>query len=128
MSTVLIVDDDPDVRQVLRSYIELEGHRVLEAGDATSARKVLASHAVDLMLLDVMMPGESGASLCHSIKDDPEAQGLRIVILTGYDGEASWRDGLRSGADVFAIKPVNRERIRMMLQELLPPSEETPAP
>jgi two-component system phosphate regulon response regulator PhoB len=128
MRTVLVVDDDPDVRQVLREFIELEGHRVLEAGDASEARTHLERESVDLLLLDVQMPGESGAALCQSIKEDPEAQGLRVVILTGFDGEPAWRDGLRSGADVFALKPVNRERIRLMLQELLPTGEERSAP
>jgi two-component system phosphate regulon response regulator PhoB len=128
MSTILVVDDDPDIRQVLRSYIELEGHRVLEAGNATQARGTLAQEKVDLILLDVQMPGESGVSLCQSIKDDPAARGLRVVILTGFDGEEAWRGGLGSGADVFAIKPVNHLRIRMLLQELLPPETGSEAP
>ena len=121
MSTVLVVDDDPSVRQILREYIELEGHRVLEAADASAARKALAQDPVDLVFLDVLMPGESGSALCHSIKDDPESQGIRVVLLTGHDGETAWREGLRSGADLFALKPVNRARIRVLLEELLDP-------
>ncbi|MBI1753312.1 MAG: response regulator [Acidobacteria bacterium] len=121
MSTVLVVDDDPAVRQVLRAYIELEGHRVLEAADASFARKALAKERVDLMFLDVMMPGESGMALCHSLKDDPECQGIKVVLLTGFDGERAWQQGLRSGADIFLVKPANRERIKVLLEELLAP-------
>jgi two-component system phosphate regulon response regulator PhoB len=119
MSTVLVVDDDPDVRQILREYIELEGHQVLEAADASHAREALALEKVDLIFLDVLMPGESGTSLCHSLKDDPETHAIKVVLLTGYGGERGWQQGLRSGADLFAMKPVNRERIKVLLAELL---------
>lgn len=121
MSTILVVDDDPAVRQVLRAYIELEGHRVLEAADASFARQALAKEHVDLMFLDVMMPGESGMALCHSLKDDPECQGIKVVLLTGFDGERAWQQGLRSGADIFLVKPATRERIKVLLEELLAP-------
>lgn len=126
MSTVLVVDDDSEVRLVLREYIELAGHRVLEAADASSARRALAQERVDLVFLDVLMPGESGLALCHSIKRDPECDGIKVVVLTGYDDERAWQQGLRSGADLFAVKPVTRERIQVLLQELLTPGEGRP--
>jgi len=119
MSTVLVVDDDPDVREILSEYIGLEGHRVIEAGDATSARRVLAHDKVDLIFLDVLMPGESGTALCHSIKDDPECRDIKVILLTGFDGERAWQQGMRSGADIFLVKPVNRQRIKVLLEELL---------
>lgn len=119
MSTVLVVDDDDFVRDVLRGFIELEGHRVLEAADASHARETLAHESVDLIFLDVAMPGESGTAFCHSLKDDPDCHGIKVVLLTGYDGERAWRQGLSSGADLFAVKPVNRERVKVLLQELL---------
>lgn len=121
MSTVLVVDDDPSVRQVLKEFVELEGHRVIEAADASFARQALAKEHVDLMFLDVLMPGESGTALCHSLKDDPECKGIKVILLTGFDGERSWAQGLRSGADIFLVKPVNRARIKVLLEELLSP-------
>ncbi|MDP1832691.1 MAG: response regulator [Geothrix sp.] len=121
MSTVLVVDDDPSIRQVLREFVELEGHRVLEAADANFARRAMAREAVDLVFLDVLMPGESGISFCHSIKDDPECHGIKVVLLTGFDGERAWQQGLRCGPDLFLVKPVNRERIKVLLAELLAP-------
>ena len=121
MSTVLVVDDDANVRQVLCEFIEREGHRVLEAADASFARRALAQESIDLIFLDVLMPGESGATLCHSIKNDPECRDIKVVLLTGYDDERAWQQGLRSGADIFAIKPINRERIKVLLEELLSP-------
>jgi len=121
MSTVLVVDDDPGVRQILREYIEIEGHRVIEAADASFAREALAKDRVDLMFLDVLMPGESGTALCHSLKDDPECRDIKVILLTGFDGERSWQQGLRCGADIFLVKPVNRARIKVLLEELLSP-------
>jgi two-component system phosphate regulon response regulator PhoB len=120
MSTILVVDDDPNVRQILREFIELEGHRVLEAADASFARQALAQEQVDLIFLDVLMPGESGTSLCAALKDDPECKDIKVVMLTGFDGERAWSQGLRSGADIFAVKPVNRQRIKVLLEQLLP--------
>lgn len=119
MSTILVVDDDTEVRLVLRAYVEREGHRVLEASDASSARRMLAHERVDLMFLDVLMPGESGAALCQSLKDDPECREIKVVLLTAFDDERAWNQGLRCGADIFAVKPVTRERIQVLLQELL---------
>ncbi|WLT33258.1 response regulator [Geothrix sp. PMB-07] len=124
MSTVLVVDDDPSVREVLKAFVEREGHRVLEAADASFARKALAKEHVDLMFLDVLMPGESGSALCHSLKDDPECQGIKVVLLTGFNGERAWQQGLRSGADIFLVKPVNYERIKVLLEELLSPGDQ----
>ena len=121
MSTVLVVDDDPAVRQILTEFIELEGHRVLEAADASFARKALAQESVDLIFLDVLMPGESGTALCHSLKDDPECRNIKVILVTGYDGERAWQQGLRCGADIFLVKPVNRTRIKVLLSELLSP-------
>ncbi len=126
MSRILVVDDEPAVREVLRAFIEREGHQVLEARDAAEAREVLAREAVDLIILDAVMPGESGPSLCHALKEDPATRGIKVVILTGYGGEPSWRHGLTSGADLFALKPANQARIRMLLDELLSAPGEDP--
>ena len=123
MSRILVVDDDEGVRQILREFIEMEGHEVLEADSAISARQAMAKAPIDLVFLDVNMPGESGASLCRSIKDDPESKGIKVVILTGYDSERAWRQGLGSSPDLFAVKPVNRTRIKVLLEELLPSAE-----
>jgi two-component system OmpR family response regulator len=106
---------------VLRDFVELEGHRVLEAADASFARQAMAKEPVDLIFLDVLMPGETGTAFCHSIKDDPECKGIKVILLTGFDGERAWQQGMRSGADIFLVKPVNRERIKVLLDELLTP-------
>ncbi len=119
MSTILVVDDEPMVRDTLRGFLEREGHTVLEAEDALAARAQLAQGPIDLAFLDVSMPGESGADLCAHLKEDPECQHIKVVLLTGHDDEQHWREGLRSGADLYAVKPFGLERIRLIVSELL---------
>ena len=119
MSTILVVDDEEMVRTTLRDFLEREGHKVLEAEDALAARSQLAKGGIDLAFLDVAMPGESGVQLCSLIKEDPECRHMKVVLLTGLDDEQHWREGLRSGADLYAVKPFGLERIRMIVQELL---------
>ncbi len=119
MSTILVVDDEALIRETLRDFLELEGHRVLVAEDAVVARSILAADEVDLAFLDVAMPGESGPELCAHIKEDPDCKHIKVVLLTGLDDEQHWREGLRSGADLYAVKPFGVERIRLIVQELL---------
>lgn len=119
MSTILVVDDEAMVRGTLRDFLEREGHTVLEAEDALTARAQLAKGPIDLAFLDMAMPGESGVDLCAHIKEDPECQHIKVVLLTGLDDEQHWREGLRSGADLYAVKPFGLERIRIIVQELL---------
>lgn len=119
MSTILVVDDDAEIRESLRTFVEDEGHRALEAADASSARRAMAREPVDLIFLDALMPGESGTALCHSLKDDPESGKIKVVLLTSYNDERAWNQGLRSGADILAVKPVTREKVRVLLHELL---------
>lgn len=119
MSTILVVDDEAMIRETLRDFLEFEGHHVLEAEDALVARSLLAHNKVDLAFLDVAMPGESGPELCARLKEDPECKHIKVVILTGLDDEQHWREGLRSGADLYAVKPFGIDRIRLIVQQLL---------
>ncbi len=119
MSTILVVDDEAMIRETLRDFLEFEGHHVLEAEDALVARSLLARNKVDLAFLDVSMPGESGPELCARLKEDPDCKHIKVVILTGLDDEQHWREGLRSGADLYAVKPFGIERIRLIVGQLL---------
>ncbi|HJV88934.1 MAG TPA: response regulator [Holophagaceae bacterium] len=119
MSTILVVDDESMIRETLRDFLEFEGHKVLEAEDALAARSLLAQNKIDLAFLDVAMPGESGPELCARLKEDPDCKHIKVVILTGLDDEQHWREGLRSGADLYAVKPFGIERIRLIVQQLL---------
>ncbi len=120
--TILVVDDEEEVREVLRDFLSREGFRILEAADATEARQLMAHERIDLAFLDIALPGESGADLAAHMKNDAESSHIKIVLLTGLDDEQHWREGLQSGADLYAVKPFGLDRIRLILQELLGPA------
>jgi two-component system OmpR family response regulator len=119
--TILVVDDEEPVRQVLQDFLSREGFHILLAADATEARVLLAKEKIDLAFLDVGLPGESGADLASHMKNDADSKHIKIVLLTGLDDEQHWREGLQSGADLYAVKPFGLDRIRLIIQELLPP-------
>jgi two-component system OmpR family response regulator len=125
---ILVVDDHRDIRDGLRRYLHREGLRVSVAPDAGEARETLAQHAVDLLVLDIMMPGEDGLSLCRHVR---ESDGLPVILLTAKDDETDRIVGLEVGADDYVAKPFSpREllaRIRSVLRRAhaLPPQRHT---
>ena len=119
MSRVLVVDDEPALREILRAYIELEGHQVTEAGTIHEARTALKEGAIDLIFLDLVLPDESGLPFCQELKIEARTAAIPVVILTSLDTSDDLRHALGSGAELFAAKPVNKDRIHFFLSELL---------
>ena len=104
MPTVLVVDDDPDIRDVIHVYLRNEGYQVIEAADGVAALDILRSDRVHLMILDVMMPRMDGILTCMKIR---EASGIPIIMLSAKDADIDKITGLTSGADDYMIKPFN---------------------
>lgn len=121
MATVLVVDDEPIVREVVVRYLEREGHRTLEAGDGTAARTAIETAPPDLVVLDVMLPGTDGLELCRWIRSTSE---LPVIMLTARGEEADRIVGLELGADDYVTKPFSpRElaaRVRSVLRRATP--------
>src|SRR3954447_10993264 len=82
---ILLVDDDPALRELLRTTFEAGAVEVAEAEDAATARRYLMRSRRDVIVLDVRMPGEDGLSLCRALKDSPEWRSIGVVLLTGSD-------------------------------------------
>jgi DNA-binding response OmpR family regulator len=127
VKTVLVVDDEPIVREVVVRYLEREGYRTLEAGDGDAARETIERDGADLVVLDVMLPGTDGLELCRWIRSRSE---LPVIMLTARGEEADRIVGLELGADDYLTKPFSpRElaaRVRSVLRRALPsaaPSE-----
>ena len=119
MSRVLVVDDEPALREILRAYVEREGHEVVEAGTIHDARRNLREGKIDLIFLDLVLPDESGLPFCQELKIEPATTTIPVVILTSLDTADDLRHALGSGAELFAAKPVNQERVHFFLSELL---------
>src|SRR5690242_20768609 len=84
MATVLVVDDEPIVREVVVRYLERDGHHAVEAADADSARAALDRHAPSLVVLDLMLPGADGLELCREIRAQSD---LPVIMLTARRSE-----------------------------------------
>ena len=121
MATVLVVDDEPIVREVVVRYLEREGYATLEAGDGTTARAMLEEQTPDLVVLDVMLPGIDGLELCRWIRTH---SALPVILLTARGEEADRIVGLDLGADDYVTKPFSpRElaaRVRTVLRRSAP--------
>ncbi len=118
--TVLIVDSQEVNRRVMRGMLKQEPYRILEAGQAMDAISIVDHERVDLVILDLMMPGISGLELCRRIKSSRRTQLLPVLMLTSVQGIESEVAGLASGADEFLNRPLHptvvRTRIRAMLR------------
>ncbi|MBK1708830.1 phosphate regulon transcriptional regulator PhoB [Marichromatium gracile] len=112
MPTILVIDDEPDIREVMRFALESAEFRVLEAGHADEARKLLASDQPDLILLDWMLPGRSGLELAQQLKQNPKTRSLPIIMISARGEEEDRVKGLDTGADDYIAKPFSpREMI-----------------
>ena len=124
MATVLVVDDEPIVRDVVTRYLRRDGHRIVEAADGDEARVVIERETPNLVVLDVMLPGETdGLALCRWIRSSSD---LAVILLTARGEEADRIVGLELGADDYVTKPFSpRElatRVRTVLRRAGPPA------
>jgi two-component system OmpR family response regulator len=130
---LLLVDDDRQLLGLLRDYFEQAGFRVSTAAHAREARQVLAAQPIDLLVLDVMLPGDDGLTLCRELRQRDVPQ-VPIVMLTARGDEADRVLGLEMGADDYLAKPfATREllaRVRSVLRRTraLPPNLRSAAP
>jgi DNA-binding response OmpR family regulator len=105
---ILVVDDDPRIRQMLTRYFEQEGYRVSAAADGAAMRAQLNARKVDVILLDVVMPGEDGLSLARDIRAKSD---VGIIMLTGRDEVLDRVVGLEVGADDYIAKPFHLREV-----------------
>jgi len=104
---ILVVDDIESNVRLLQAKLSAEYYEVLTASDGPTALAIAASERPDIVLLDVMMPGMDGFSVCRRLKDDPETRHVPVVLVTALDGRADRVAGLEAGADDFLTKPID---------------------
>src|SRR5437868_13475734 len=116
---LLVVDDDARLRELLRRYLADNGFRVTAAADAGEARARLASFAFDLMVLDVMMPGESGLDLTAALRGEPAGPRVPILLLTAMGEPEDRVNGLERGADDYLAKPFEPRELVLRIRNIL---------
>lgn len=119
MSKVLIVDDDPAIRDMVRLVLERHGHTVLEAGDCTEARQLLATRKPDIILLDWMLPGLSGYEFIRSLRNNPGHRNIPVIMLTARDREQEKIAALEAGADDYVSKPFSVKELTARIKAIL---------
>ncbi len=122
---ILVVDDDPDIRQVLKANLELHGFETVAAEDCREARAVLDRYLPALVILDLMLPDGDGLEICHALKK--ESPRTPVIMLTARDRLSDKVVGLDSGADDYVVKPFETleliARIKACLRRAAPPAE-----
>jgi signal transduction histidine kinase len=115
---IAVVDDEPRNRAVISAFLESE-YEIAEAGSGPAALELVERRPVDLVLLDVMMPGLSGFDVCRAIKRRAGEQFLPVVLVTALADQQDRNEGLAAGADEFLTKPVDRLELRLRVRGLL---------
>ena len=122
MRRVLVVEDEPDIVELLTHYLQSEGWSVAVAADGRAALDRLKQEPVDLLLLDLQIPGVDGLAVCAAVRADPQTRDLPVVMLTARSDETDRILGLEMGADDYLVKPFSPKellaRVRALFRRL----------
>jgi DNA-binding response OmpR family regulator len=118
----MVVDDDPATVSILARHLQREGYAAIEATSGPECVRLARQHAVDVILLDLMMPGMDGFDVCRALKEDAKTAEIPIIMITARDDLDARAEGMRLGVSDFLAKPVFRRqlanRIRAQLESL----------
>lgn len=124
---ILVVEDEPDISELIRFNLSLEGYLVESVFSAESAWDQLSSNSPDLILLDWMLPGMSGLEFCQKLRKHPNFQKIPIVMLTAKNQETDLVIGLEAGADDFVNKPFSPQVLLARISSVLRRSNQEPS-
>jgi two-component system phosphate regulon response regulator PhoB len=128
MAKILIVEDDPDIRELLRFNLEKAGYNLHLAEDGEKALALARKQAPDLILLDLMLPGVDGLEVCRTLKRDPDTEPVPIIMVTARGEEMDRVVGLELGADDYIVKPFSIREVLLRVRKLLDRQEKKAAP
>jgi two-component system phosphate regulon response regulator PhoB len=118
-ATILVVEDEPQIQELLAINLRHTGHRVVLASSAEEAEVAIRAELPDLVILDWMLPGESGISLAKRLRGAERTQGLPIIMLTARAMEHDKISGLEAGADDYLTKPFSPKELAARIQAVL---------
>ncbi len=113
---ILIVDDDAEIRRLVGAYLQKNGYRTTLAADGAGMREALSRSAVDLVVLDLMLPGEDGLSLCRGLRAESD---IPVIMLTARGEETDRIVGLEMGADDYVAKPFSARELVARIKSVL---------
>ncbi|MDY0109080.1 MAG: response regulator [Candidatus Krumholzibacteria bacterium] len=111
MRKILVCDDDANIRNIMEFSLETEGFLVLAAADGQQALQMVASEHPDLVILDVMMPGSDGLTVCQQLKRGSATRHIPVLLLTAKSGKGDREAGLAAGADDYITKPFSPHKL-----------------
>lgn len=116
---VVLIDDEPAIRETVSFVLEMEGFEVVSAGDGQSGLELVRRLRPPVVLLDVMLPRMDGFSVCQAIRSDPALAGVRVVMLTAMGQRADRLRAAEVGAERFVTKPFDEEELIAILRSLV---------
>ena len=115
--TILVVDDEPEQRKVFKGFLAKEGYTIIEAESCDDGIEKIKQHDIDLALIDMIMPGDSGLHcLKYAKKKHPD---MRVIMMSGIIPEDIGKDSTDMGADAFFKKPLHKEELLASVRKLL---------
>ncbi len=117
--TILVVDDEPALRDLIGQMLEIGGYAVQEASDGEEALDMIDENPPDAVILDVMMPEMDGITVCKTLRANPATAVLPVVMLSGKTQREAVAEGLAAGANKYLCKPASFEELMNSLEEVL---------
>ena len=125
--TVLTIEDQADIRRLIRMTLEFKGFKVLEAGNAADGLALARQHRPDLILLDVMMPGEDGLSVARKLADEAPLRDTPVVMISALGMAKDVDAGMATGVKAYLIKPFNPWELLDLVNRLIAERQQLPA-
>ncbi len=116
---ILVIEDDLDIQNFVSRVLELEGHQVFKTGDGNIGLAILKEHHIDIILLDLRLPGPDGWSIIRKIKHTPELLAIPVVVITALAETSQRQRTLRMGAAQYLIKPLSAHRLSRTVADLM---------